>query len=207
MTAQNKSFGALIRDGVLGGNPLLRLGLGLCPALAIVTSACTGLCFGIASACVLVLTSLVMGLLGGMLSEKGRAPVALVVSAGFATVAAMIVRGWYPQMPEAFIKLMPLLAVSSLILCRAGHFAAENGACAGLADAVGSGIGYIFALTLIGALRELLGAGTLFGAAVLRAGYEPVLLAVMPAGGLMIAGICMGLANAIANRRGGKGDA
>lgn len=206
MSAQKKSCGALFKDGVLGSNPLLRLGLGLCPALALATTALNGLCFGAAGACVLILTSLVMGLMSGVLSEKARMSVALVLGAGFATAVGMFVRAWFPQISESLTTMIPLIAVSSLLLGRAGGFAAENGAGAALADGLGMGVGYAAALTLIGAVRELLGHGTLFGAAILPASYQPLLLAVMPAGGLMIAGIAMGIANAIAGRRNEKED-
>ena len=98
-------------------------------------------------------------------------------------------------MDAAFGIFVPLIAVNSLILCRGGLFAAAGGAAAGLADGIGMGAGYVFALTLLGIIRELLGYGTVFGTAVLSAGYEPMLMAAAPAGGFLIAGLCMGIAN------------
>ena len=198
-----KSPGALLKDGVLGGNPLLRLGLGLCPALAVTTRAANGLGLGVATACVLVCTSLVASLLGKVVSEKGRLPVFLLVSALFATVARMILRGWFPALSESLGIYAPLIAVSCLILSRA-DFAAERGPASAVADAVGMGVGYICGMTLLGVLRELIGCGTIFGAAILPAGYEPMLMLVMPAGGFLALGILMGIFNAISAKNGKK---
>ena len=200
--AEKKSMGALMKDGVLGQNPILRLALGVTPALAATTTAANGLGMGLTAACVLILTCLFMGIVGSLLHEKGRWIVALVVGAAFASVAQMVLAGWFPALNAALGLYAPMIAVSSLILCRGGS-AAERGAGAALAEGVGMGIGYAAALTLLGAVRELIGRGTLFGAAVLP-GYQPLLLAAMPAGGFLALGIAMGIANAVSARRGGK---
>ena len=203
MADRNTSLGALLRNGILGENPLLRLGLGLCPALAVTTRAANGLGLGIATACALVCTSVVAALLGRILSEKGRLPVFMLVSACFATLAQMVLKGWAPALSGALGLYAPLMAVSCLILSRA-NFAAERGFAAAVADAVGMGLGYICAMTLLGILRELIGCGTVFGRAVLPAGYEPMLLLVMPAGGFLALGLLMGIFNALSGKRGKK---
>jgi len=202
--AEKKSMGALLISGLLKENPLLRLALGLCPALAVTTTAFNGLGMGIATACVLLCTSVVVSLLRDLLPEKGRFVAFLVISAAFATLAQMVLKGWQPALCASLGIFVPLIAVNCLILNRADAFAAQNSPAAAIADAVGMGLGYIVAMTLTGAVRELLGAGTVFGQRVLAAGYQPVLLAVMPAGGLLVVGLLIGIANAIAARHSGK---
>lgn len=201
MSAQKNPRGGLVKNGILRNNPLLRLGLGLSPALAIVTTAPSAFAIGVTTAFVLILTSLAMGLIGGAIPEKVRIPVALVCSATLSTVSFMVLQIAFASMTGSMGLYGPLIVVSSLILSRAGTFAPEHGVRAALADSIGMGIGYLIALLLIGALRELLGNGTLFGRAILPASFQPVLLATLPAGGLMIAGILMGAANAIGGRR------
>ncbi len=192
------------KHGILGNNPLLRLGLGICPAVAVTTTALNGLGMGVATAGALLLTSFVMGLIGGALNEKARFAVTLILSAAFASVAQMVLRGWFPALNDSLGVFVPLIAVSSLILC-GGSEAAGRGFGAAIADGLVMGIGYAVAMTLLGAVRELLGRGTAFGAAVLPAAYEPLLLAALPAGGLMLLGIAMGLYNAVFGRgRNGK---
>lgn len=190
--------------GLWSGNPLLSLALGLCPALAVTTRAANGLCLGIATACVLVCTSLVASILGKILNERGRLPVFLLVSATFAAIAQMVLKILQPALCLELGVFVPLIAVNCLILNRAETFAAERGPAAAVADAVCMGIGYALALTLVGIVRELIGRGTIFGAAILPASYEPMLMMVMPAGGFLALGLLMGIYNAISGR-GGKG--
>lgn len=186
------------KKGFLGNNPLFRLGLGVCPALAVTTTATNGLGMGVATACVLLLTCAVMGLIGGRIDGKARLAVTLTVSAAFSTVAQMVLRGWFPALNEALGVFVPLMAVSSLILCVGQN--AESGLGVTLLEGVKAAVGYAVAMTLIGVVRELLGHGSVFGAAVLPAGYEPLLLAILPAGGLMVVGLMMGAYNALFGR-------
>ena len=191
--------------GLWTGNPLLRLALGICPALAVTTRAVNGLGLGVATACVLVCTSLIMAIVGRFLTEKGRLPVTMLVSAAFAAVAGMVLKGWQGELYQSLGIFAPLMAVNTVILCRAGDYAAQKGVGAAIADSVGMGVGYILALTVLGIVRELIGSGAVFGARVLPAGYEPMLMAVMPAGGFLALGILMGFCNAVV-ARGGKED-
>ena len=200
MAENNKSTGAIFRRGLLGENPLLRLALGLCPALAVTTTAMGALGMGIATACALVLSNLIVALLSGLVSEKGRLPLAVLVAAALATLVQMVLKGWFPALNAALGIFVPLIAVNCLLLNRAG-FAAGNGPAAALADGIGMGLGYICAMTLLGVVRELIGHGTLFGAAILPAGCDPMVMVALPAGGFMVLGILMGIFNAVFKRR------
>ena len=181
-------------------NPALRLGLGLCPAAAVATCAVNGLGLGLATACVLLCTCAVAALLGAFVDEKGRLPVFMLVSAAFATVAQLAMKAWFPALGAALGLFVPLIAVNCLILCGADA-AARRGA-ASLGRALALGLGYAAALTLLGLVREVIGCGTAFGAAVLPAGYEPMLMAIMPAGGLLALGLLLGILNAVLAKRG-----
>lgn len=185
-----------LAGGLFGDNTLLRVGLGLCPALAVATTALNGLCMGVATACVLALTNLAMALVGDVIQKRSRAVATLVVSAALASIAQMILEGWFPALNAAPGVFAPLIAVGSLILL-CGERAAGGRVGAAVAGGVGTGAIYALATTLVGAIRELIGKGTFFGAAVLPAGYQPAALAALPAGGLIVLGTCLGVANAM----------
>jgi len=187
-------MGGLFSGGILGENPLLRLGLGLCPALAVTTTAMNGLGMGITTGCVLVCVSLIASIFGYFTADKGRVAVFMMLSAAFAGVAQMVLKGWYPQLAKALGVYVPLIAVNCMILGRA-DFAADNGPVRAVADALGMGIGYTCAMTVVGIVRELLASGSVFGAKVLPAGFEPVQLIGKPAGAFLVLGLLMGIFN------------
>ena len=197
MMDKNTSNGGLL-NGIVSANPLLRLALGLCPALAVTTTALNGLGMGVATACTLVCTSIITFLLGRIVSEKGRIAVFLMVNAAFATVVQLVLKAGFPGLDAALGIYVPLIAVNCLLLSRA-EFACDNGFGATFADAVGMGVGYICAMTVVGIVRELLGKGTLFGATVLPG--SPVLLMALPAGGFLAVGLLMGIFNAIVGKK------
>lgn len=186
----------LIKGGILPENPLLRLGLGICPAIAVTGYALNGLAMGAATACVLVLSSLVCALLGMVSSDKNRIAVSLIVTAAFTAVVQMLMKGWFPAWNEALGIFVPLIAVSSLLLNRA-TFAATHGVGMALADAIGMGVGYTCALTIIGIIREFFGHCTLFGLNILPAHCSPMVMVALPAGGFILVGVLMGIFNAI----------
>lgn len=188
-------------NGILAGNPLFRLGLGLCPALAVTTCASTALGMGVATACVLLLSSLAAFALGKIASEKGAIATWIMVTACFATLAQFILKGWFPTLAADLGIFVPLIAVSSLLMSRA-DFAACHSFGTAMGDALGMGIGYIVAMTLVGVVREILGRGTLFGADLLP--FTPVPLAALPAGGFIVVGLLMGCWNALMTKKNGK---
>lgn len=201
MDDRKLSAGKRLAGGLFGDNTLLRVSLGLCPALAVATTALNGLCMGVATACVLTLTSLAMALVGDVIQKRSRAVATLVMSAALASIAQMILESWFLALNAAPGVFAPLIAVGSLILL-CGEHAAGDRVGAAIADGVGTGAIYALATTLVGAIRELIGKGALFGAAVLPAGYQPAALAALPAGGLIVLGTCLGVANAM--RRDGR---
>ena len=188
-------------NGILAGNPLFRLGLGVCPALAVTTCASAALGMGVATACVLVCSSLVAFVLGKVVSEKGAVATWIMVTACFATVAQFILKGWFPELANELGIFVPLIAVSSLLLSRA-DFASNNSFGAAMGDALGMGVGYIIAMTLVGVVREILGKGTIFGSDLLP--FTPMTLVALPAGGFIVLGLLMGCWNALTAKKNGK---
>lgn len=185
----------------IAANPLFRLGLGVCPALAVTTCASTALGMGIATACALVCSSLVAWALGRFVSEKGAIATWMMVTACFATVAQMVLKGLFPELAAEMGIFLPLIAVSTLLLSRA-DFAANNSFSEAMMDACVMGIGYVVAITLVGIVRELLGSGAIFGAEILP--VSPVTLAALPAGGFIVLGLLMGIFNALTAKKNGK---
>lgn len=188
-----------MKDGILNKNPLFRLALGICPAIAVTTYAANALGIGIITCCVLICTSIVCALLGKAVSEAGRVPAFLMVTALFATVAQLIVKACFPGLADALGIFLPLVAVNCLLLSRA-DYAAEHGIGPAVTDAVGMGLGYVCAITIVGIVREFLAYGSIFGANILNT-YSPVVLATLPAGGFLILGLLMGIFNAILGKK------
>lgn len=198
--AEKKSCAGLLKNGILCENPLLRLGLGLCPALAIASTAIGALGMGVATACVLVLTSLCASLLRNAFSPKMRMAAIVIISAAWASVAQIVMQACCPELHASLGVYVPLIAVNSMILCRAECFAAQSDIRTALVGSLGMGIGYIAALTLVGVVRELIGHGSIFGASICAACDSPVLLIAMPAGGLLVCGLLMGIANRLCKK-------
>lgn len=179
--------------------PLLRLALAATPALVAATTAVNGLTLGIAAGCTLILSSVVAAILYNLVSEKGRLALFMVISAVFAGIAQLIVKAVSGSTAAALGIYLPLVAVSSVLL--AGTDGGANPA-----DSVKQAIGFIVLVTLLGAIREFIDAGTLFGAQLLPKGTQLSALAALPAGGLMLLGLLTGLINALRPKRPGKED-
>ena len=197
MPNKKKSLGAIVKNGLLTENPTFRLVLGTCPTLAVTTSAMNGLGMGAAATFVLVFSNLVISLLRNFIPDTVRIPSFIVVISTFVTIVEMIMKAYLPALNEALGMFIPLIVVNCIILARAEAFASKNGPIASIADGLGMGIGFTCALVLIGCIRELIGNGTIFGAQVMTAGYESMLLIIMPAGGFLVFGTVLGIFNAI----------
>lgn len=182
---------------------LLRLALAACPALAAATTAANGLTLSVATGCVLVLSGAVAALLDNFVSEKGRVPLFIGISAVFAGIAQMIVKAVCGGTAAALGIYLPLIAVNCLLLARPAE---ENGLTCAVAEGVKMALGYICLVTLLGALRELMDVGAVFGAQLLPKGLQLSAMAALPAGGLMLLGLLAGIFNALKPKRSGKED-
>ena len=187
----------IITNGILKENPVLVLLLGMCPTLATTTSAINGLSMGLATMSVLICTNFVISCIKGITPDKVRIPVFIVVIAAFVTILQMLMAAYAPDsINKALGIYIPLIVVNCLILGRAESFAAKNNPVASLADGVGMGLGFTLGLTVLGIIREILGAGSVFGF-VLLPEVTNVLLFVLPPGAFSSLGYLIAVVNKI----------
>ena len=187
----------IITNGILKENPVLVLLLGMCPTLATTTSAINGLSMGLATMSVLICTNFVISCIKSITPDKVRIPVFIVVIAAFVTILQMLMAAYAPDsINKALGIYIPLIVVNCLILGRAESFAAKNNPVASLADVVGMGLGFTLGLTVLGIIREILGAGSVFGF-VLLPEVTNVLLFVLPPGAFISLGYLIAVVNKI----------
>ena len=159
----------ILTNGLMKENPSLRLVLGTCPTLAVTTLAVNGLGMGLAATFVLVCSNVVISALRRVIPDKVRLPAYITIIATFVTVLQMLVKAYLPSLDTALGIFLPLIVVNCIILGRAEMFASKNGVIASALDGIGMGLGFTLALVLMGTVREVLGAGTLFGVQVIPA--------------------------------------
>ena len=169
----------IIKNGIIKENATFVLLLGMCPTLATTTSATNGLMMGLATMAVLICTNFVISCIKNITPGKVRIPVFVVVIATFVTILQMFIEAYLPDVNKSLGIYIPLIVVNCVILGRAEAFACKNTPLASIADGVGIGLGFALALTLLGAVREILGAGSLFGCALLPETTN-ILLFVLP---------------------------
>ena len=187
----------IITNGILKENPVLVLLLGMCPTLATTTSAIDGLSMGLATMSVLICTNFVISCIKSITPDKVRIPVFIVVIAAFVTILQMLMAAYAPDsINKALGIYIPLIVVNCLILGRAESFAAKNNPVASLADGVGMGLGFTLGLTVLGIIREILGAGSVFGFGLLPE-VTNVLLFVLPPGAFISLGYLIAVVNKI----------
>ena len=189
----------ILNNGIVKENPTFVLLLGMCPTLATTTSALNGLSMGVATMAVLVCTNFVISCIKNLTPDKVRIPVFVVVIAAFVTILQLVVKAYLPDIDKSLGIFIPLIVVNCIILGRAEAFACKNTPLASIFDGLGIGLGFTLALTLLGMVRELIGAGSLFGATILPETCN-LLLFVLPPG----ASISLGLLNALIGHLGKK---
>ena len=188
------SYANIIKNGIIKDNPTFVLMLGMCPTLATTTSAMNGLSMGLATMVVLICTNVVISLLKSLTPDKVRIPVFIVVIAAFVTILQLVIKAFLPDVDKALGLFIPLIVVNCIILGRAEAFAAKNSPVASLFDGIGIGLGFTLALTLLGIVRELLGAGSVFGLTLLPETYN-VLLFILPPGAFITLGFLTAIVN------------
>ena len=194
-------LGQELRKGFWRENAVFRLLLGLCPALAVTTSAENGLGMGLATTFVLVCSNIVVSALRKVIPAKVRIPSFIVVIASFVTVVQLCMEAYFYDLYKALGIFIPLIVVNCLILGRAEAFASKNRLLPAVADGVGMGLGFTLALFVLGAVRELFGSGTLLGYAVFGSGYQPLILMILPPGAFIAMGLLLAVMNLFDTRQ------
>ena len=181
--------------GFIKENAVFVLFLGLCPTLGVTTSATNGLGMGLATTFVLVMSNLVVSLVKSLIPDKVRIPAFIVIIATFVTVVELVMKGYVPALFDALGLFIPLIVVNCLVLGRAEAFASKNTIWSSLVDGAGMGLGFTMALTVLGAVRELLGSGAFFGMKLISG--DAMLLFILPPGAFLALGYLLVLANMI----------
>ncbi len=200
MSEERMKLGKVVSNGIITENPTFRLVLGTCPTLAVTTSAINGLGMGAAATFVLICSNLVISLLRNFIPDKVRIPAFIVVICTFVTMVQLLMQAFIPSLYDALGIFIPLIVVNCIILARAESFASKNGPVSSICDGLGMGLGFTFGLVILGAIRELIGNGSIFGTNILGASYEPMLLIVLASGGFLTYGLVLGLFNLIVKK-------
>ena len=190
-----KELRKIFMNGIIDENPTFRMVLGMCPTLAITTAVSNGIGMGLAVTFVLVFSNLVISLLRKAIPDQIRIPAFIVVIATFVTIVQLVVKAFVPALDAALGVFIPLIVVNCIIFGRAEAFAFKNKPIPAMVDGLGMGLGFTIAITLISAVRELFGAGTLLGVQVMPESYLPMDLLVKPAGGFIVLGLLLALMN------------
>ncbi|MBO4454574.1 MAG: electron transport complex subunit E [Paludibacteraceae bacterium] len=167
-------------NGILKDNPTFALVLGMCPTLATTTSAINGMAMGLATLFVLVCSNIVISLLKNLIPDKVRIPAFIVVIATFVTIVQLTMQAYLPAIYEVLGLFIPLIVVNCIVLGRAEAFAAKNSVGLSALDGLGMGLGFTLALTVLGAIRELLGSGSIFGLNVYSDQYAALIFVLAP---------------------------
>lgn len=191
-----------LKRGLWDQNPMFRLLIGLCPTLAVTNSVINGLSMGLATFFVLVSSSTIISIIKKWIPAQVRLASYVVIIATFVTMADMFLAGYFPVISKALGPYVPLIVVNCLVLGRAETFASKNPVPNAVADAVGMGLGFTWGLVLLGAIREIMGSGSLFSIQLLGNWFQPWLIMVLPAGAFFTLSITLGLINHISGKKG-----
>ena len=193
---EKKSLLSLIYDGVIKSNPSLVLMLGMCPTLAVTTSATNGFGMGVSTMAVLIVSNLLISLLRKIIPDAVRLPAYIVVVASLVTVVEMITQAYLPALYASLGLYIPLIVVNCIILGRAEAFASQNDPIPSIFDGIGMGLGFTIALVIIGSFRELLGAGTILGMQIMPESYTPIAIFVKAPGAFLVIAFVIAVMNA-----------
>ena len=191
-----KPWAERIYNGVIRENPTLVLMLGMCPTLAVTTSAINALGMGVSTMAVLIMSNLVVSLVRKVIPDQVRLPAYIVIVASLVTVVELLMEAFVPVLYKALGIYIPLIVVNCIILGRAEAYASKNPPPLSLFDGLGMGLGFTAALVLVGALRELLGSGTIFGADVTMGILKPVVIFIKAPGAFLILAFLVAVLNA-----------
>ena len=191
---EKRSLWSEFTKGIIKENPVLRLILGCCATLAVTTAASNAIGMGAATTFVLVCSNAAISLLRHVIPNKVRIPAFITIIAGFVTVVQLFIKAFSPALDTALGVFLPLIVVNCIILGRAEMFASKNKVLPSIIDGLGMGVGFTAAMLAMGIIRELLGAGTVFGLPVLSGFMEPVIIFLLPPGGFFVFGMLIALA-------------
>ena len=200
-------------NGIIKENPTFVLMLGMCPTLAVTTSAINGLGMGLSTTVVLVLSNMLISMLRKVIPDSVRMPAFIVVVASFVTIVQFLLEGFVPSLYDSLGLYIPLIVVNCIILGRAESYASKNPVLPSIFDGIGMGLGFTFGLTCIAIVREFIGTGAIFGVQILpladaaagKGGYVPVTIFILPAGAFLVLAFLVAGMNKLKKRAAQKG--
>jgi electron transport complex protein RnfE len=187
-------FSSLLKEltkGFIRENPILVIMLGLCATLACSTSATDALGMGLAFSFVMVGSNIVVAAIRKLVPSQVRIPVYIIVISTFVTIVDYTLKAYFPALSQSLGVFVPLIVVNCIVMARAEAYSSKNTVMASLMDGLGMGIGFTLIITLIGAIREVIGNGTLFGHQVMPAQYQPFMIFILPPGAFLVIGFLM----------------
>ena len=193
-----------LKNGLIKENPIFVQLLGMCPTLAVTTTALDGMAMGLATTAVLLGSNTVVSLLRKVIPDKIRIPAFVVVIATFVTLIGMFMEAYAIELYKSLGLFIPLIVVNCLILGRAESFASKNTPLNSVTDGLGMGLGFTLALTILGVVREILGAGSVFGMTLFGEAFKPAIIMILPPGAFLALGILIGIYNWVKNKKAAK---
>ena len=204
------SCGERLKNGLIDENPIFVLMLGMCPTLAVTSSAINGLGMGLSTLVVLVFSNLLISLFRKVIPNGVRMPAYIVIVASLVTVVQFLMQAYLPSLSKALGVYIPLIVVNCIILGRAESYASKNGPIESIFDGIGMGLGFTIAITILGAIRELIGGGTIFsdGTNALfdlsTIGYTPASIFILAPGAFFVLAFMIAIMNRIKRKKGMK---
>ena len=188
-------IGERLFNGLIKENPTFVLMLGMCPTLAVTTSAFNGFGMGLSTTAVLVMSNLMISALRKVIPNGVRMPAFIVIVASFVTMVQLLLKAYVPALDKSLGVFIPLIVVNCIILGRAEAYASKNPVIPSIFDGIGMGLGFTIALTIIGSVRELLGAGEIFGFRIMPQSYEPISIFILAPGAFFVLAVLTALQN------------
>ncbi len=192
----------ILSDGIFKDNPTFIQLLGMCPTLAVTTSLINAIGMGLSATFVLVFSNLVISLIRKFIPDKIRIASYIVVIAAFVSIIEMLLKAYLPAISDALGLFIPLITVNCIILARAESFASKNKPIPSIFDGLGMGLGFTLGLSILGSVREILGAGTLLGISLFGQGFQPALIFILPPGAFLALGVILAVYNMIKDKKG-----
>lgn len=201
MAEDKKTAMSVLKNGLLTENPTFVQLLGMCPTLAVTTSLQNGLGMGLSATAVLICSNFLISLLRKIIPDKVRIAAYIVIIAAFVTLIQMCLNAFLPDLASSLGLFIPLIVVNCIILARAEAFASKNSPILSAVDGLGMGLGFTGALCIISAVREFLGAGSIWGVTLYGTHIQPASIMIMAPGGFIVLGLLVGTINFIVSRK------
>lgn len=194
-----------LMNGLVKENPTFVLMLGMCPTLAVTTSAINGIGMGLSTTAVLIMSNMMISMLRKIIPDSVRMPAFIVIVASFVTIVDFLMEGFVPSLYDSLGLYIPLIVVNCIILGRADSYASKNPVIPSIFDGIGMGLGFTVGLTSIGIVRELIGSGKIFNMQILPDSYEPFTIFILAPGAFFVLACLVALQNKVKNNLARKG--